>query len=170
MPPPPQLNALLSCSIHRSSFLAGGLAGPFPIIRQQVAGALALSVKPLLPELPLWFVAATAVNSPRLTKIEGGVDEQELKARVDRSTRPKCGLHIVAVELLQSLEAASDWTQSRELLRGLKQEQATCMLIMLLGRDEIIGRVVPLPNFAGSIQQLLSDGGQRSPNLFQFAE
>jgi hypothetical protein len=27
-----------------------------------------------------------------------------------------------------------------------------------------------LPNFAGSVQQLLSDGGERSPSLFQLAE
>ena len=115
-------------------------------------------------------MAATAVNAPRFAKIKGGLDEQELKARVDRNTCPKQGLCIVGVELLHSLEAASDWTQSRELLRWLNQQHPTGMLILLLGVDEIIGRVVPLPNFAGSIQQLLSDGGERSPSLFQFAE
>jgi hypothetical protein len=115
-------------------------------------------------------MAATAVNAPRFAKIKSGLDEQELKARVDRSTCPKWGLCIVAVELLHCLEAASDWTQSRELLGWLNQQHATCMLIMLLGLDEMIGQVVPLANFAGSIQQLLSDGGERGPSFFQFAE
>jgi hypothetical protein len=117
-------------------------------------------------------MAATAVNAPGFAKIKGGLDEKELKAPVDPSTCPKRGrcIVIVAVELLHCVEAASDGTQSRELLRWLNQQHATCMLIMLLGLDKIIGRVIPLPNFAGSVQQLLSDGGERSPSLFQLAE
>ena len=115
-------------------------------------------------------MAATAVNAPRFAKIKGGPDDQELKASVDRISCPKWGLCIVAAELLDCLEAASDRTHSRELLSWLDQQHPTGMLIVLLSMDEIIGRVVPLPNFACSIQQLLSDGVERSPSLFQFAE